>query len=653
MSVIDKATGTAIYAPGNTNARGQLTDYINAGGTLCTTLQYDIYGLPTFVQTVLAAGGIALQNLETQFDPQTGNLNYRKDKKIQVNGSDLTETFTYDLVHKNRLASWQVTGQPQFTMTYADNNGNILTKSDITSAGNPYIYTDQYNALTKPHAVKSINAPLLVPAEPQQDITYNSFNKVQQLTHTKQGLRLEIMYGPDEQRVKSDFYVNNVLAKTKYFVGGDYEVEVLPDNSERRLHYLPGGGLYVCDKNNVKIGMYYVLTDYQGNWYKVVTETGSLVEQYSFDAWGKRRNATNWSYAGVPTTFIFDRGYTGHEMLDAFGLINMNGRVYDPVIARFLSPDNYVQAPDNSQGLNRYTYCMNNPLMYTDPSGDFFWVPVMIGALMYGTVNTIIHKNRGDIHNFWDGLKYFTQGAVMGAVVGATWSLGFAGVSSSNIWAQVGGYAILGGKAVNFVTTFASGISNFGNAGKILMGRAYTDENRGFLGGLWQGISRHTWEGLQTWVGYNFTQARNTAGGVDRVDYLGGATFATGENRDSRWGVTISNYINISITDEIGDDFEGRVISDPLFMHEYGHTFDSQIFGLSYLFAIGLPSLMSANNATQVRGEPYGVTTHDFKWYEMRANRHAANYFGKLYGVNWLTFYRSGTIETYYPRRRR
>ncbi len=459
VSVIDKATGTTIYAPGNTNARGQLTDYINAGGALCTTLQYDIYGLPTFVQTGWAAGGIALQNLETQFDPQTGNLNYRKDKKIQVNGSDLTETFTYDPVHKNRLATWQVTGQPQFTMTYADNNGNILTKSDITSAGNPYIYTDESNQLTKPHAVKSINAPLLIPAEPQQSITYNRFNKIQQLTHTKQGLRLEIKYGPDEQRVKSDFYVNNVLAKTRYFVGGDYEVEKLPDGSERRLHYLPGGGLYVCDKNNVKIGMYYVLTDYQGNWYKVVTETGSLVEQYSFDAWGKRRNATNWSYTGVPTSFIFDRGYTGHEMLDAFGLINMNGRLYDPVIARFLSPDNYVQAPDNSQNFNRYSYCLNNPLLYTDPDGEI--AHVIIGAAIGGFINLGIKAIQGKIHNPKDAFVAFGIGAAAGALGAATGGAAF--VAAGGGTGGLGGF--LAGAAAGAVGYAASSpIQSIGNS---------------------------------------------------------------------------------------------------------------------------------------------------------------------------------------------
>ena len=66
---------------------------------------------------------------------------------------------------------------------------------------------------------------------------------------------------------------------------------------------------------------------------------------------------------------MFDRGYTGHEHLYAFGFINMNGRCYDPVMSSFLSVDAYVQSPDNSQNFNRYSYCLNNPLKYTDPSG--------------------------------------------------------------------------------------------------------------------------------------------------------------------------------------------------------------------------------------------------------------------------------------------
>ncbi|MGC8825332.1 MAG: RHS repeat-associated core domain-containing protein, partial [Bacteroidales bacterium] len=63
----------------------------------------------------------------------------------------------------------------------------------------------------------------------------------------------------------------------------------------------------------------------------------------------------------MPLTAATARGFTGHEHIDLFELVNMNGRVYDPRLGRFLSPDNNVQAPTNSQNLNRYSYCLNNP----------------------------------------------------------------------------------------------------------------------------------------------------------------------------------------------------------------------------------------------------------------------------------------------------
>ena len=63
--------------------------------------------------------------------------------------------------------------------------------------------------------------------------------------------------------------------------------------------------------------------------------------------------------------FWFDTYYchsfTGHEHLYSLGLINMNGRMYDPLLSSFLSPDNYMQDPTSQQGFNRYAYCMYNP----------------------------------------------------------------------------------------------------------------------------------------------------------------------------------------------------------------------------------------------------------------------------------------------------
>lgn len=67
--------------------------------------------------------------------------------------------------------------------------------------------------------------------------------------------------------------------------------------------------------------------------------------------------------------------------LNAFGLVNMNGRMYDPVMSSFLSVDRYVQQPDNSQGFNRYAYCMYNPLRYVDPSGWLMSRPKGSGAM--------------------------------------------------------------------------------------------------------------------------------------------------------------------------------------------------------------------------------------------------------------------------------
>ena len=121
--------------------------------------------------------------------------------------------------------------------------------------------------------------------------------------------------------------------------------------------------------NNGGGTMHYTLKDHQGS--LTATIHGNTVERLSYDPWGRRRNPNGFGYDNV--THTFDRGFTGHEHLYAFGLINMNGRMYDPRMSSFLSVDAYVQSPENAQGFNRYAYCLNNPLRYTDPSG---WLPL-------------------------------------------------------------------------------------------------------------------------------------------------------------------------------------------------------------------------------------------------------------------------------------
>ena len=115
----------------------------------------------------------------------------------------------------------------------------------------------------------------------------------------------------------------------------------------------------------------------------------------------------------------FHRGFCMHEHWPEFGLIDMNGRMYDPVLGRFLSPDLYVQDPTFSQNFNRYSYCMNNPVRYTDPSGEFCIVPVIVGAVVGLYMGGSLANNSYNPAK-WDYGSGKTWGYMgCGAVVGA------------------------------------------------------------------------------------------------------------------------------------------------------------------------------------------------------------------------------------------
>ncbi len=131
------------------------------------------------------------------------------------------------------------------------------------------------------------------------------------------------------------------------------------------------------------------------------------IEQ-SFDAWGRKRNPADWTYESIPATNLLYRGYTFHEHLDEFGLINMNGRAYDPIVGRFLNPDPVLQNPSDIQNYNRYSYCLNNPLKYTDPSG-YRWSP--IGDIHLHQLNLMANSMREAKMDLQDKIRFWTTGS--------------------------------------------------------------------------------------------------------------------------------------------------------------------------------------------------------------------------------------------------
>jgi RHS repeat-associated protein len=170
------------------------------------------------------------------------------------------------------------------------------------------------------------------------------------------------------------------------------------------------------------------------------------------------QNKDDWSYTLTSEPALFaDRGFTGHEHLEQFGLINMNGRLYDPIVGRFLSPDNYVQDPGNTQSLNRYGYCLNNPLRYTDPSGDWIGYLIYAAFVYFKTA----HDNR-DVKTgewAWNPLDWFGKDSP-GVIVG---------VSTNSDFSNVNYYAGLSypdySPVLSYNPNYGLGIGNASNPG--------------------------------------------------------------------------------------------------------------------------------------------------------------------------------------------
>ena len=184
------------------------------------------------------------------------------------------------------------------------------------------------------------------------------------VTLTEGGNTATLLYDASGAWKKMTVSHNGTVTQTKYYLDDQYETD-----DTKTLLYINGytySSPIVYVKEGVEWKIYYICRDYLGSITHLVNADGSLAQELSYDAWGRLRNPQTQEVYGASAQPVLKlgRGYTGHEHLSLFGLVNMNARLYDPVLGRFLSPDPYVQMPDNLQNLNRYSYCLNNPLAY-------------------------------------------------------------------------------------------------------------------------------------------------------------------------------------------------------------------------------------------------------------------------------------------------
>lgn len=359
---------------------------------------------------------------------QLGNLKKRADiKDINNTNMGMSECFYYDdlnrLTDTRRYANFgincgsQPAGTTKITSMVYNGKGNITHKD-----GQPYTYLNANTATigSSPHQVKQKGSQVFTydangnntkmtnfqsenGSFQNRNIDYNTFNKVDRLWlgNDPNNPISEAKYKYDTTRQKfARIDTEGSTSKVTYFIGN---VEIEYNGSSVKYKRQLGNYAILTETGTTTIQAY-LFTDHLGSIDTIADENGTILQQMSFSAWGERRLPTDWQDITLPTLRqqmdqYTNRGYTGHEMVDAFGIINMGGRLYDADLGRVLQADPFVQDPTNTQSFNRYTYVFNNPLSYTDPSG-YFSLRQVIGIAV-GIALAIFLP--GSIGVFWTG----------------------------------------------------------------------------------------------------------------------------------------------------------------------------------------------------------------------------------------------------------
>ena len=459
-------TVTAMDARGNVTAE-------TLGNGISRNHAYD--GQTGRVRAIRSGLGTAGNRQDLAYDwDALGNLTQRQRTR---GGTTLTEEFCHD--NLNRLVRSRLTTEagarakdlcdsPLSQLTDVDTvaydgYGNIRAKSGVG--------TYAYGAGTAgPHAVTSVTKPDNTQVTYAYDANGNntSSSDGRAIAHTafdkpksidKGNHRTTFAYGPDRSRFKRVDTVTEgtgasrtTRTTTTLHIGGVERITRPSGHVQVKRHI---GGIAIetvgsadggCGRSDAT-AIQYVLRDHLGS-VDVLTDAGGGIDRdLRFDAWGRRAAPSTGEPLADSAAKAFDhcettRGFTDHEMLDEVGVVHMNGRIYDPALGRFLQADPFVQFPGDLQSHNRYSYVLNNPLAYTDPSGHF-----LKGLLrpLAGIAITVWMPGAG----FWTGTTLFaangvgavavsgfvagavTSGNLKGAVLGAFSAAAFAGVGSA------------------------------------------------------------------------------------------------------------------------------------------------------------------------------------------------------------------------------
>ncbi|MFR2524578.1 RHS repeat domain-containing protein [uncultured Alistipes sp.] len=407
---------------------------------------------------------------------------------------------------------------------------------------------------------------------------------------------------------------NNVMAEYNYLADGTklavrdkagngytYLGSLIYQSNGGRLSFestLFNGGSILKTSSGYEV--VYHVTDYLGSIRAVVDSSGKVLEYNNYYPFGERWQQTGPLFAGNRYRF------NGKELqvTGQLGLLDYGARMYDPALARWQGCDPAMQMA------NPFVFSGNNPVVYVDKDGKFFWyiMAALAGAYFGGSA---ANNNWNPVKWDWGSGKTwggFFGGAIQGTIGAAMMGYGLSALSGSGttMLGQTLRTMVFYTNSAKIFATGASLINNFDNAMDIICGNyLYDGDNFGDM--IRMSLSRSLWERPQQAFGYIYSHGRNGfRKGID-VSYFHGATVVNKANTSEHKGVTMGNMIN---------GWNIYRDNSSMLYHEYGHVIQSRYFGPSYLFSVGIPSAI-------VAGKDNGY------WTEVMANRFSRDYFGQ------------------------
>jgi RHS repeat-associated protein len=327
------------------NARGQRTD-ITYGNNLVSHFDYN----PNNFRVTARTTSNNLQNLGYLYD-NNGNIT-----SIQDNlGGSAGRNFQYDDLNRLTYADGNFgANQAPTSCTYVyDPIGNLTNKCGATFTYGDSMHPSAvtFNPATGKNYSYDANGNMVTRGT--QTLTWDADNRVTSIS-IQGGGTTSMEYDYSGVRLKK----NAPTGITLYPFAG---VEIDPNGVMTK--YIRVGIETLASKKGAQQLFYH--NDHLGSVNVISDINGTEVQRNEYDPWGSVSKATG----NIDPTHRF----TGKELDPETGLYYYGGRYYDPEISRFVSPDPFVPEPGNPQALNRYSYTINNPQRYIDPSGFSFW----------------------------------------------------------------------------------------------------------------------------------------------------------------------------------------------------------------------------------------------------------------------------------------